>query len=1552
MSIGTISLALRRQLDVDEDVSIRGNTVTWFTEKKVRKSVSVDYPVIHTEWTYFSSSHSQTGSEPYLVIVQKRCLTVLGTSGSMYHVTLPFPVQKVFSFGLSGLLLQRDIGNIDSDDSPQIFSLLHPLCEPHPVCVSTEPAVPNAEPGTEAISCTAAPTMQLMYVASWGAYSQCPGYHTLRNVALTFDSTTGKYGMHEIRHEPSTENDMAAPIDPPLRPQIGLHELWSAPLFSSATTRADKVFDAVLRDGSLRIYILHRDAKRLECVKAAVPPRPVLPVIHGNAVDNYRSDTIVCEHGFQLEAIDAACVDAFSNAVSRYSSGAAAEATCVRARADLPRSDLVVVHPTEGIFLHQESQRVLHVELEHETPSPSKEDGRDNAPVNVRSIAAAGSHSCTVGVGAAPATRYIVEFHLQPRSPLVRRIFTAFELLVQQSTTALHTAQAASVDTDAYTSVITCSIAPTCLAVLQRMYYQRAGQSAQGGTRAQADWHVLEAVLDAVFQCTEASSARVSADSAWDKVLAMTNGTHYRTETLVVPAGDAATLNAHLGGIFFVLHAVYEDSKLSTLLDSTRWMFARLLLRVSCALGLEAYASYYAVEGRGFGVSATMLTANPIATLSVQTTTSLLAAAGPTLPDAVTCPPQLRPWLHALLQGNAARMVFPVVAQTPPPPPLGNADATFLSHAVGTVLARLATLGPCADDDAGDVWAAVGAAAARGLTREHVECMPVGIAAPLEMLVRRAVHCVDEHVPSALLWSGRTLLGTDVWKLVVARYEQAIRGTTGAHYDPTPSSAAVADDDADDDGTAIRSEHVRRRFASDLRIKEVQRLLVGSKPCRVRTEQTPEMSDHDFAAEQKAQLLLVVQRTLATSVGRGMFTLNTVRPIITQAIRIPPLNTTGKGMHGAAISLDDTTLTAEHLMWPRFHNGVAAGLRVARPSEASDSTDWIAYHRPKGNQLNDEHAGFIMALGMLGHLQNINAMTIFDYLIKCHDTTSVGVLLGMAAAAKGTMDPLVAKMLSIHVPALLPATTADIEVALMVQSAAIVGVGLLYQETCHRRITQVLVDEIGRTNPDNDDTDNCSESYALGAGLALGMVTLGRGDFAGIADLRLSDRLRRYMDGGTHGTTPRVNVDITGPGATIALGLAYLKTNSSAIATRLEIPSTEYQLDFIRPDCVLLRVLSHSLVLWDAITPTVDWAEGNCPALVRQHSGFARTAAGDAPTSHGVDADLMRNTYVSACAGSCLAIGLRYAGSSNVQAAETLTHYLNLLLRSGRRFTHTGRSILQTCTNVVLMSLALVHAGSGDLPTMRFIRKLHKRVTPDVTYGSHMAVHAALGLLFLGGGAYTIDTSTNAGIAAVIASLFPQFPNNTVDNRYHLQALRHMYAMATVHKSTATPSAPDAGRMPPTPLCIPLARAYELELAHAVSNFSAATAHDLRMLFTGRRTQGPDAGWGTDGPHIYAPSVLATAEEVVHRTLHEAIPAVATALRECRSPTAVVPAAVAAFLAYHEIPSLWRLWTLATDLRETGVPVTMARAALFAKTLLPAASAETVLAVATVVQTV
>ena len=58
-----------------------------------------------------------------------------------------------------------------------------------------------------------------------------------------------------------------------------------------------------------------------------------------------------------------------------------------------------------------------------------------------------------------------------------------------------------------------------------------------------------------------------------------------------------------------------------------------------------------------------------------------------------------------------------------------------------------------------------------------------------------------------------------------------------------------------------------------------------------------------------------------------------------------------------------------------------------------------------------------------------------------------------------------------------------------------------------------------------------------------------------------------------------------------------------------------------------------------------------------------------------------------------------------------------------------------------------------------------------------MSFGAAVGMLFLGGGACTLGREPE-DIAALIMAFFPRFPISTQDNQYHLQALRHMYSLA------------------------------------------------------------------------------------------------------------------------------------------------------------------------------
>lgn len=75
--------------------------------------------------------------------------------------------------------------------------------------------------------------------------------------------------------------------------------------------------------------------------------------------------------------------------------------------------------------------------------------------------------------------------------------------------------------------------------------------------------------------------------------------------------------------------------------------------------------------------------------------------------------------------------------------------------------------------------------------------------------------------------------------------------------------------------------------------------------------------------------------------------------------------------------------------------------------------------------------------------------------------TSIGLLLGVSTAKLGTMDMAITRLLSIHIPALLPPTSTELDVPHNVQVAAVVGIGLVYQGTAHRHTAEVLLAEIG-----------------------------------------------------------------------------------------------------------------------------------------------------------------------------------------------------------------------------------------------------------------------------------------------------------------------------------------------------------------------------------------------------------------------------------------------------------------------------------------------------------
>jgi anaphase-promoting complex subunit 1 len=267
----------------------------------------------------------------------------------------------------------------------------------------------------------------------------------------------------------------------------------------------------------------------------------------------------------------------------------------------------------------------------------------------------------------------------------------------------------------------------------------------------------------------------------------------------------------------------------------------------------------------------------------------------------------------------------------------------------------------------------------------------------------------------------------------------------------------------EDDGMEqIDTKLLRLRFPDDLRINDVKKFLNSSKPVTIDLVQSPNMSDHEFIEEQEKQLFALCTRTMALPIGRGMFTFRTYFPVLTEILPIPKLCLTGKETtRGTTVELQSIEVPANMSVWPQFHNGVASALRIATDPIEIDPA-YIMYNKPKDAEMPPSYAGFLMALGLTSSLKSLSDTYIYDFLVRSEELLSVGLILGMAASYRGTMDTKITRMLSIHIESLLPPTAIELDVPHNVQVAALLGIGLLYQNSNKRYVSEALLQEINR----------------------------------------------------------------------------------------------------------------------------------------------------------------------------------------------------------------------------------------------------------------------------------------------------------------------------------------------------------------------------------------------------------------------------------------------------------------------------------------------------------
>ncbi|PHH86884.1 hypothetical protein CDD83_9630 [Cordyceps sp. RAO-2017] len=477
-----------------------------------------------------------------------------------------------------------------------------------------------------------------------------------------------------------------------------------------------------------------------------------------------------------------------------------------------------------------------------------------------------------------------------------------------------------------------------------------------------------------------------------------------------------------------------------------------------------------------------------------------------------------------------------------------------------------------------------------GFTSQVLETLPEAVLAPLQ----DAISLCQPHPPSEWTQDLLELVKRGDISLVLAPKKRPrvplssiLAPTHTATWDFRLLCQSLEETNSigyDEGEGTERQAVIRALFKDDRRLNEAQNLLSTHKARLVRLEHNPDWPESEYLERQKELVSRIATGTLAIPAGRALLYYSLRYPLITQKFHIGGfnLNCFVKPAN-VTVGVDKTLFTEEKVCWGFFHQGVAAGLAISPQAKGID-TSWILYNKP-GQELSNRHAGFLLALGLNGHLKDVAKWVAFKYLTPKHTMTSVGLLLGLAASYMGTMDSLITRLLSVHATRMLPRGAAELNLSPLTQTSGIMGIGLLYCNSQHRRMSEIMLSEIEHVDEEDEEEPLRSECYRLAAGFALGFINLGKGsDIKGLHDMQLTEKLVAHA-------TATKNVDMVhildraAAGAVMALALIFMKSEDQMVARKIDVPESVLQFDYVRPDILLLRTVTKNLILWSKVEP-------------------------------------------------------------------------------------------------------------------------------------------------------------------------------------------------------------------------------------------------------------------------------------------------------------------------------------------------------------------------------
>jgi anaphase-promoting complex subunit 1 len=622
-----------------------------------------------------------------------------------------------------------------------------------------------------------------------------------------------------------------------------------------------------------------------------------------------------------------------------------------------------------------------------------------------------------------------------------------------------------------------------------------------------------------------------------------------------------------------------------------------------------------------------------------------------------------------------------------------------------------------------------------------------------------------------------------------------------------------------------------QKYSSDSRSLIVFDWLDATRTQNIQIEKTQDQTDQDFETLKSHKVYKMGLRTISLGIGRGSLFLNRMKQIPDLPIIMSPICLAVKNSISSATSIPDLSqFPAEIMKFPEFHNGVAYALELPKYQGMKVSRGWILQHqkpqsdsdRPGGTRRGvnqeppelglDRFSGFLYGLGILGYLNELKNEDIYRLCRMDSQILTSSLLIGLAISG----HEISGKLSYMHIFPPDP----DVEISAIIQSSSLFALGITHISSNHRLTSELLLGEISKRPISGD---KCivseSEAYSMTAGISLGLVCLGIG-FYSASDLQLKSKLIDLVSHRDFPSQPSLasamhqrplgdpaslsslvfeakpNCTLTAPGGYLAIGLSFWGTNDLELTKILKGPKNIRELEnSMKPEILFYRNLAFYMVNWDLVEsenfPIIPGFMGE--EHIKQLEGI--TVVEELPSP--VDWLLISQSKFWIQASEHIILAVKYAGTSNLQVKQFLLNRTEELVLNGRplnnlhlaktssksyKGVYPEKYTFDACKAVLLLSLAVVTAGSGDIDVLRLLRIARKKSDESTSYGIHTAIHQALGILFLGGGFVIFageEKDSKKKMAYLLISLLPRFPAFPGDNRSSLQIFRHLYALAT-----------------------------------------------------------------------------------------------------------------------------------------------------------------------------